>query len=193
MLPWCFDMGQTGRMVWSLKQAAAACGVSVDTVKRRLKALEAAGAYKDQSGAWRVTPDQLRAVGLQPGAPKKSARAKHQGSTGAGEPVALVLPGTESDADALRRRVQELETALTVERVKREAAETLATERNRTIEVLSTSLRMLEAGPTREPGADQEPADEPEQDALPLQEDPTPDPEPVPAAPSGWWSRLLGR
>lgn len=117
-----------------------ACGVSVDTVKRRLPALEDAGAYKDARGRWMVTPDQLRVVGLAPGAPIKRSKAMHQAAASApGAPI----PAAPDD---LVRRCVELEAALTLEKVKREAAEGLADERNRTIEVLRASLRMIEAG-----------------------------------------------
>lgn len=156
-------------MEWSIKQAAEACGVSVDTVKRRIKKLDELGAYKNSRGAWRVTPEQLRGVGLKPGAPLKGARALPQGSEDA--------PGASSGAEVekLRARVIELEAALKVEKMKVEAAERVAEERSRALELLARSLRVLEASRA-------EPVQEPERKEAP-------EPEP----PRGFFSRFWGR
>ena len=158
-------------MEWSIKQAAEACGVSVDTVKRRMKKLEELGAYKNSRGAWRVTPEQLRGAGLKPGAPLKGTRAVHQGSDDA--------PGAQGSAEVekLRARVVELEAALKVEKAKVEAAERVAEERSRSLDLLARSLRVLEAPrePAREP--------EPERKEAPKEPDP----------PRGFFSRFLGR
>lgn len=154
-----------------MKQAAEVCGVSVDTVKRRIKKLEELGAYKNSRGAWRVTPEQLRGAGLKPGAPLKRTRALPQGKESA--------PGAQGGAEVerLRARVIELEAALKVEKLKVEAAERVAEERSKSLELLARSLRVLEA--SREPVREVEP--EPERK------------EPEPDQPRGFFSRLLGR
>lgn len=155
-------------MEWSIKQAAEACGVSVDTVKRRIKKLEELGAYKNSRGAWRVTPEQLRGAGLKPGAPLKGTRAVPQGTESA--------PGATGGAEVeqLRARVVELEAALKVEKARVEAAERVAEERSRALDLLARSLRVLEA-----PRA--EPVREPERK------------EPEPEESRGFFSRLWGR
>lgn len=157
-------------MEWSIKQAAEACGVSVDTVKRRIKKLEELGAYKNARGAWRVTPEQLRGAGLKPGAPLKGTRAVPQGTE--------EVPGAQGSAEVekLRARIVELEAALKVEKAKLEAAERVAEERSRSLDLLARSLRVLEA-PRSEPEREREP--EPK--------------EPEPAQPRGFFSRLWGR
>lgn len=158
-------------MEWSIKQAAEACGVSVDTVKRRIKKLEELGAYKNSRGAWRVTPEQLRGAGLKPGAPLKGARAVPQGKESA--------PGATGGAEVekLRARVVELEAALRVEKAKLEAAERVAEERSRALDLLARSLRVLEA-PRSEPVREPEP-----------ERKEAPEPEP----PRGFFSRFWGR
>ena len=158
-------------MEWSLKQAAEACGVSVDTVKRRIKTLEELGAYKNARGAWRVTPEQLRGAGLKPGVPLKRTGALHQGTEDA--------PGAQGGAEVekLRARVVELEAALKVEKARVEAAERVAEERSRSLDLLARSLRVLEA-PRAEPVREAEPEpNEPKE----------------PDSPRGFFSRFLGR
>lgn len=157
-------------MEWSIKQAAEACGVSVDTVKRRIKKLEELGAYKNSRGAWRVTPEQLRGAGLKPGAPLKRTGALHQGSDDA--------PGATSGAEVerLRARVVELEAALRVEKMKVEAAERVAEERSRALDLLARSLRVLEA-----------PRSEPERERVPERK------EAEPEESRGFFSRFWGR
>jgi AraC-like DNA-binding protein len=65
----------TGDVPWtfaSAQAAAEACGVSKKTILRKAEALEAAGAWRDpKTGAWRITPQQLRDVGLHPGKPRQ--------------------------------------------------------------------------------------------------------------------------
>lgn len=122
---------------WTLREAARECGVSADTVKRRLAVLREHGATKDDAGAWRVTPDQLRAAGLHPGQPT-------------GAPEVLTKGSDPGRADgALVQRIAVLERDLAVERARREGAEALAAERERALSRADLALRAIEGRPAQ--------------------------------------------
>ncbi len=101
---------------------------------RRIDQLIEGGAYRDDAGAWRVTPAALRAAGFQPGKPSAPDAPNSTASRS--------YDSAETDAQlaALRAEVAEW-------RRRAEVAEVRAEERERIIVTQASSLRMLEARP----------------------------------------------
>ena len=128
---------------WGLKQAAQECGVSFDTVKRRLPALIEVGAHKNASGAWRVTPVQLMSVGLTPGKPSLEPELSAQGpdaSIGQAPQSAPAQPGA-----ALQQRINELEARAREAEQRAVLAEARLEERAALVEGLTLALRAIES------------------------------------------------
>ncbi|MCH9733497.1 MAG: hypothetical protein K0U78_02925 [Actinomycetia bacterium] len=160
--------------VYTAAQAANVCQVSLRTVQRRIPQLEAAGAWKDTEGKWRIPVEAMSAAGLCPGrpaAPEKSLRQSlrqhdsdyvnsHDNSydntdtTSSGAtPIATTTatpppppPTTPVVAEAEVRRLK-AETADWRRRA--EVAEAQAAERSRIIETQAIALRALEAAVTQ--------------------------------------------
>lgn len=122
---------------WTISEAARECGVHPDTIRRRLPVLRQHGAEKDRGGAWRLTPDTLRAAGFHPGKPRSSDDVLPTASTTSNP--------QQPQGDALRQQVAELQQALAVEQVRREAAEALAAERATALDRADLALRALNA------------------------------------------------
>lgn len=115
------------RPTLTLTEAAAACGVSRDTMKRRLRAGAFANAEQDGAGVWRVPVTDLLAAGFHPhGAERPQER-----------------PEAVGGADPPPGEVERLRAALSAEQARREQAEAVAAERERTIDLLSVALRAL--------------------------------------------------
>jgi hypothetical protein len=96
----------------TITEAASAFGVSVSTLRRRIAAGDIVGASLvpgPKGQEYRVPPASLEALGYKP----KETRAA--------EAVKAARAGLE--AEVLESRVRELEAALEVERLRREAAE----------------------------------------------------------------------
>ena len=113
------------RPSWTIMEAAERCGVSKSTVRRYREADRFPNAWKDQAGAWKIPLEDLLAVGWSPIGP------------------ALSTP-TEPVQESANERIAELERALELERVKREAAERIATQTQANLADLRTALKMLE-------------------------------------------------
>lgn len=106
-------------------EAAERCGVSKSTVRRYRESNKFPNAWKDQAGAWKIPLEDLLAVGWSPIDPTLSTPA---------EPV----------QESANERIAELERALELERVKREAAERIAAQTQANLADLRTALKMLE-------------------------------------------------
>ena len=154
----------------TLSEAASACGVHRNTIRRRLDQGHFPNAFRDARG-WRVPAADLEAAGLSP---KKLD--------------AVGEPSVDGDVQSLRREVDGLRQ-LVVELEKRaDLAEAIAAERQRRIDDLRVTLRMLQAGtPARivqEESAEKAPSEtqpEPQPEPLPRPEpQPEPQPEPLP-------------
>lgn len=126
----------------SQSEAAKACGVSVATIRRARRSGRIEGAYEDGHGGWSIPIPSLVAAGML------AAVTPPTGDT---------APPTEVAEDTARLR-RELDEA----RHRAERAEAIAAERERTIEVLQQSLRMLERGHSDDPPPPPEPAPAPE-------------------------------
>lgn len=131
--------------VYTAAQAATVCGVSVRTVQRKFRQLEAGGAWKDAAGQWHIPVEAMRSAGLSPGRP--------------------TLPDSGGDM-SLRQRdnvadtvsqvsgpqvVEELRAEVAEWRRRAEVAEAQAAERERVIETQRMALKMLEATPAQPP------------------------------------------
>lgn len=166
--------------LFTLSQAATACGVSRSRIRRMLDAGEFPNAVQEDTPGkgtsarvWHVPSTDLLAAGLVPNRPTDRP------ADSATEQADL----SEQDAG---QDLQDLEHELALERERRKAAEAIAAERERTIRGLEQALRLLEAGtpqastdgPTHEP-APQEPTHEGQ--------------EPQEAPPASLWGRLRRR
>ena len=121
----------TSRQSWTITESAQRCGVSKSTVRRYRESDRFPNAWKDEAQQWRIPIEDLLAVGWKPVDP-------NQVST----PVEPVSGPSE--------RLRELESALAIERAKREAAERVAAMAQESVEDLRRALRMLEQSPVRQ-------------------------------------------
>lgn len=132
----------SNRPSWDLGESAERCGVSRSTVRRYREQGKFPNAFKDSSGAWKIPLEDLLAVGWKPNAPAQP------------EPVSVPPEPDKSIND----KVLELEHALTLERVKREAAEQANMQMKANLEDLRQAMKMIEAKPVSAPVSVPEPA-----------------------------------
>ncbi|MCH9729470.1 MAG: hypothetical protein K0U84_07310, partial [Actinomycetia bacterium] len=143
-------------------------------VQRRIPQREAAGAWTDTEGKWRIPVEALAAAGLCPGrpaAPEKSLRQSlrqhdsryvdsHDNSydnmdtpSSAATPIAstttTTLPSTPTARVVAEAEVRRLEAEVADWRRRAEVAEVQAAERTRIIETQAIALRALEAAVTQ--------------------------------------------
>lgn len=182
-----------GTRLFTLSEAATACGVSRSRIRRMLDAGEFPNAVQEgdpEKGAsarvWRVPLADLLAAGLMPNREPDS-------------PATYPGKDAEQGEQVAGQELADLRHELALERTRREAAEDIARERERAIEVLERALRLLEArnpvGP--EPGEPATPSqgtqgpssgDRGEGMGEPAAGAPAASGEPV-----SWWARLRGR
>lgn len=124
----------TERPLFTLTEAAHRTGVSRSTIRRRREGGAFPNARQDGDGQWLIPVEDLLGAGLTLARPSTG----EQGGPALAVPVSV--PGEQ--------RVAELERALAVERVRREAAEQLAAERGRHLDDLRRLLRPLEQAPS---------------------------------------------
>lgn len=120
------------RPLFTLTEAARLTGTSRSTIKRRLAAGDFPNATKDEDGTWQFGPDDLLAAGLTLRTPAAAGRRDDDEGQGA----------------ELLERIADLERLLELERVRREAAELVAVERQKRAETAERALLMLEARPS---------------------------------------------
>lgn len=132
---------------WTVAQAARECGVSADTIRRRLKS----GAFPNadrsgKQGAWRIPVDDLIAAGLTPGKPSPPAYAVPKQRIGTAHMHDNYAHGQTAYADAneLVRELEELRSALGKKDMQLDAAHTRIADLQANVSDLRTSLRMLE-------------------------------------------------
>lgn len=138
--------GQTSGAIFTVTEAAQACRVDRRTITRKMDALEAAGAYKDAVGQWRIPLAALLTAGFTPGkpaGPDATPSTPGHNNTPQGDALADALAeNTRLHAELIdaQHRAQIAET-------RRIAAVAIADERSRHIDSLRTALRALEAAP----------------------------------------------
>lgn len=128
------------RPTFGLTEAAKLTGTSRSTMKRKLAAGEFPNATKDEDGTWRFSPGDLLAAGLKLRTPADEAGRSRRDDE-----------DQDDEAAELLDRIADLERLLTIERVRREAAEQVAAEREKRAETAERALLMLEARPTPVP------------------------------------------
>jgi hypothetical protein len=152
----------------TLSEAAAACGVSRSTVKRKLA--EFGNAYRDGDGVWRVPIADLLGAGLK--LRPRPGQTVDQGHD----------PGVNG---ADQGQIQQLAAELAAERMARQVAETKVMLLTANLEDLRYSLRAI-SGPPRvqeaPPVAEAPPQPAPVQAPLPVVEQPPPR--------RSWWARI---
>lgn len=170
---------------WTVAQAARECGVSADTIRRRLRS----GAFPNadrsgKQGAWRIPVDDLIAAGLTPGKPSPPAYAVHKQRIGTAHMHDDSAHGQAAYAEAneLVRELEELRSALGKKDMQLDAAHTRIADLQANVSDLRTSLRMLEAPKSVAPAL--QPNEEPVQDHGPAPHRP---------APTGFFRRLFSQ
>lgn len=168
----------SARPRWSLSEAARRTGTSRATLLRRIEAGKLPGAVKTDDG-WSIGVDDLLGAGFTPDRPSPP------------DPVHGSADDLGRDGHRLpEERTAELEQQLALVRVQLAAAEQIAAERNRVIEVQAAALRMLEAGrpaPAEAPAL-QPPADQPQPPAV---TDPSAERRPETENPLTWLRRRI--
>ena len=142
------------RPSWSITRAATECGVSVSTIKRRLREGKFPNAVQGAGGAWTIPVQDLIGAGLNPGKPTQPDPA-------------IPLVQVHSDlvqrpsSEELLNRISELEQDLKLERQKRESLEILLKERADHVDSLKQAMRIIE--PVQRPSSvvHGEPSNEP--------------------------------
>lgn len=122
-------MSDEGGHRFTLTEAAEACGVSRDTIKRRRAAGRFPNAAKDAQGAWRIPVGDLLADGLHPNAARPTQPE--------GEPQGHALSPPQDG------RVRELEAEVRMLRA-------VLDERERALQIAERALAALPA-PAAEP------------------------------------------
>ena len=113
------------RPSWTINASADLCGVSKSTVRRYLDAGRFPNAFKDTRGAWKIPIEDLLAVGWKP----------------TDTPVTAIAETSQIDVNL---RITELESALEIERVRRETAEQITAQIQANLADLRTALKMIE-------------------------------------------------
>lgn len=127
------------RPTWSIARAASECGVSVSTIKRRLRDGRFPNAVQGAGAAWSIPVQDLISAGLTPGKPALPDRVNDPGQHVSGLDQ---RPGP----DELLNRISELEQELKLERYKRESLEILLKERADHVASLKQAMRIIEPG-----------------------------------------------
>lgn len=108
-----------GGHLFTMTEAADACEVSRDTIKRHRQAGAYPGAHQDAAGTWLIPLADLLADGLTPNAPLQgegAPQAQHQVPAPPAAPPAELerLRRLESENRELRARLEERERALSI-------------------------------------------------------------------------------
>jgi transcriptional regulator with XRE-family HTH domain len=123
----------------TIAEAARMCGISTSTIRRYLSAgrfptaQQLPGPLPGRGASWRIPTQELLAADLRPDrarTPDQEQPYRPSSRRTAGQPV--------------DDRVRELEHALELERLQRQAVEKLAAERAHTIQTLESALRALQ-------------------------------------------------
>lgn len=167
---------------WTVAHAARECGVSADTIRRRLKS----GAFPNadrsgRQGAWKIPVDDLIGAGLTPGKPSAPAQAVPTQRIGTAHTHddSAHRQDAYANTNELVRELEELRSALGKKDMQLDAAHTRIADLQANVSDLRTSLRMLEPP---KPVAPEQP---PPEDKQP--------PPSIPLARSGFFRRLFNR
>lgn len=154
------------RPSWSVARAATECGISVSTIKRRLRDGKFPNATQNAGGSWTIPIQDLIGAGLTPGKPAPP------------DPV-IDLGHRDSDlgqrprSEELLNRVSELEQELKLERQRREYLEILLKERADHVDSLKQAMRILEPGQRPRSESQLDPVSEPPAEPAPATAPPT--------------------
>lgn len=157
------------RPSWSISRAATECGVSVSTIKRRLREGKFPDAVQGAGGAWTIPVQDLIGAGFTPGKPSTA------------DPVKPLVQGASElvhrpDSEELLNRISDLEQDLKLERQKRESLENLLRERADHVESLKLAMRIIEPSQRPSSQVQPEPVSEPPLDTAPVVEPPLMEP-----------------
>lgn len=142
-------LGEPTEALFTFREAAHACGVSRDTIKRRHRLGQFPRAAQDEHGVWQIPAADLIAAGLPLGVV----------STVCPEPPPLItVPPASDELAALRARAEVAEAEVADLRRRAEVAEAVARERADALADARLALRALTEGerptaPVPEPSA----------------------------------------
>ena len=184
------DAGQVPRPhLFTLSEAAAACGVSRSRIRRLLDADAFPNAVQEEqpgkgtsARVWRIPAPDLLAVGLVPNRSADSPADRPEAAGNLSEAQGGQVPGQE---------LEQLRGDLDRERERRQAAEALAAERGQALDDLRLALRLLEAANPGGPGP--LPQDPEARTGAPTSSPVEDTPQATPQAASSWWGKLRGR
>lgn len=144
------------RPSWGISQAAEECGVSPNTIRRRIKngSLPSAEQHK---GKWSIPITDLIAAGLNPGQPKGPDELPTQVTHLPNMGNQMSNPVSKQDTNALVKRVSELEHELTKERAHTEDLGNQVSNLKDNLADVRLAMRMLETAPVRESNTEHEP------------------------------------
>ncbi len=169
---------------WSASEAAKRCGVGRATIQRALDAGKLPGAVKGENG-WEIPLEDLLAAGFKVDRPTPPDGEDEDDRDDDRSPD-LELPEHVKALVDLQVELAETRAQVEIERVRREAAEEIATrvsaEKDKVISTQAAMLRMLEAAKPQAESAP-EPAPEPIR-PIPVQFDAQPK--------QGWFRRNFG-
>jgi helix-turn-helix protein len=133
-------------VTFTVREAAQACAVHANTVRRRLKGGEFPNAYQDRAGTWRIPVTDLERAGLEPSHARVEAPRERLVVVPESESVEMALLRESYDAlKLLEAEADELRDQVTDLRRRAAFAEALAEERSDRIDDLRLALRALEA------------------------------------------------
>ena len=133
------------RPTFTLAEAANLVGVSRSSVRRRLDQGAFSNAYKTPRGIWKIPLPDLLEAGLNPvsgafvGVSQTLSGDISQGQSDIGHDI------SQREQHELKNRVIELETALSIERAHRTAAEQVGDIQRQRAETAESALRILES------------------------------------------------
>lgn len=174
------------RPSWGVQQAARECGVSVATIRRRIKDGSFPNAEQGAGGAWLIPVTDLIAAGLNPGQPSppdhsQGVVTEHSHAENAHSHDYAQRASSQVD------RVTQLEQELQSARAKNEDLRNQVSLLSANVHDLRTAMRMLEPA-----AQDRTSTDAPEPEGT-TTEQPAPEPPQQSAARPSFLSRLLGR
>ncbi|MFI2620547.1 helix-turn-helix domain-containing protein [Streptomyces sp. NPDC018584] len=141
----------TSRPLLTQREAAAACGVSRTTIRRRREAGELPGSVQDEKGGWLIPVESLLAAGFRLNAPSppEETRERDQALPVADRRSASDEAALRAELEKLRAEHTEALTRAAVAEARLEEREARLRERAAHIEDLQRALAALTPAPER--------------------------------------------
>jgi hypothetical protein len=141
---------EMSRPALTLSAAAAACGVSRSTIRRRRESGDFPSAFRDETGSWHVPIEDLLACGfrLTHQGEGLSSSSRPGGEHGQGHTSEQApKQGGQAPEQALTDALVAAEARATIAEARAESLERVLAERAQVVEALQVALRAIEARP----------------------------------------------